>query len=184
MPVENERKYVLRMMPHLENKFLKAARQVYHIEQAYLFRGKGLTVRIRKQRDKRGKEVHILTTKQRVGTKIIEVEKKVSAEDYAELSKVADGKLTKVRYVLKGWEVDFFKTKTETYFVMAEIELPDGVAGPDKLPKFVSNNLLLEVPINDCRFSSKKLSDVEYAQTLLREVVRSNSGDATKNSCH
>ncbi len=137
-----------------------------------------MTVRIRRQRDRDNKDVHILTTKQRVDGKIIEVEKKISSSDYNELIKVSDGMVKKIRYVVGGWEVDFFKDGTETYFVMAEIELPDGVKEPKRLPRFISDHLLLAVPVNDCRFSSKKLSDVEYAKVLLDEVVRrSRSGN-------
>jgi len=174
------------MLPHLENKFIKSAEEIYYIEQAYLFRGKGLTVRIRKQRDRNNKEIQVLTTKQRVGARIIEIEKRISIEDYDEMSKVAEGCLKKVRYVLKGWEIDFFKDSSETYFVMAEIELPDGVESPDRLPKFITQNLLFEVPLNDCRFSSKKLSDVEYAKALLEEVVRQSGTSPSMGQleCH
>lgn len=166
MPEENELKFVLRMDPSLENWFAAKATEVYHIDQAYLFSGKGLTVRIRRQRDRRGRVRYVHTTKQRVGTKLIEVEKRISRADYEELLGVSDGRLSKVRYELKGWEIDFFKRGGATYFVMAEKELPPGVAAPRRVPKFVSRNLVLAVPKEDCRFSSKKLTSPEYARKV------------------
>lgn len=152
----------------------KIAKEILHIEQSYLLRNRdGLTVRIRKQRNRKGRVKHVFTTKQRVDDKVIEIEKKISEADYSALHKTSTGRLTKIRYVVDGWEIDFFKNGLETYFVMAEIELADGALQPDRLHPFVNEYLLYAVPKEDGRFSSKKLSDVGYAKKLLEEVDRS-----------
>jgi CYTH domain-containing protein len=142
-----------------------------HISQAYLLRSKGLTVRIRKQKDHKDKIKYYFTTKQKVEDKIIEIEKKIQQPDFEDLAKVAVGWVHKIRYVVKNWEVDFFKENKKTYFIMAEIEMPHGMEEPKEVPGFVTENLLFKVPREDCRFSSKKLSDVDYAKTLLDEVM-------------
>src|SRR5690606_16181326 len=115
---------------------------------------------------------HILTVKRKTNPfRVIEIEKKISEADYKELVPGAFGWLTKTRYIVDSWDVDFFKYGVETYFVMAEIEMPDGMAEPSKLPDFVVGNLVYQVPREDCRFSSKKLSDLQYAKALLEEIV-------------
>ena len=170
MPVENERKFVLKMVSGLENEMRRAAHKVYLIEQGYLVNNKGLTVRIRRQQSRK-KAWHVMTVKTRVSDeRIIEIEKKISEMDYREMVPHAGGWVHKIRYVIGDWEVDFFKNVRETYFVMAEIEMPDGVDSPESIPDFVADHLLFTVPRDDCRFSSKKISDVDYAQKLLEEV--------------
>jgi hypothetical protein len=136
-----------------------------------LCRAKGLTVRLRKQRNKK-KYWYVMTVKTRVkADRVVEIEKSISEEDFDEMRSQASGWVTKTRYVVGLWEIDFFKNeKDETYFIMAEIELPDGVKKPSKVPALVTENLLYEVPIEDVRFSSKKLSDIDYARKLLDEI--------------
>lgn len=178
MPIENENKYVLRLLPHLENKIGSMASHVFKIEQSYLLKNKGLTVRIRKQLGRKGKVKYFFTTKQRVGSRVVEIEKRINESDYNELAKVSSGWLNKVRYVIDSWEVDFFKNGVETYFIMAEIEMPDGQDEPARVPSFVSDYLIYKVSKDDFRFSSKKLSDVDYSKTLLQEVVSQADGNS------
>jgi CYTH domain-containing protein len=175
MPVENENKYVLTMSPKFEKKIRKMTKRWYYIEQSYLVRSKGSTVRLRMERNRKDKICYILTVKQKVDEKIIEVEKKINSKDYLELSKAAEGWLTKIRYVIDGWEIDFFKSGDETYFVMAEIEMPDGMVEPEFVPDFIQDNLIYQVPREDFRFSSKKLSDIEYAKNLFEEVAQTGA---------
>lgn len=155
----------------LESLFGKLASKVYFINQGYLHCGKSLTVRLRKQRGRRGKIKYVLAVKRKTKPgRIIEIEKKISEADFRELADGAVGWLNKVRYIVEGWDVDFFKDGQETYFVMAEFEMPDGAVAPAKLPDFIADNLIYLVPREDCRFSSKKLSDIEYAKRLLGVV--------------
>lgn len=180
MPVENEKKFVLHLLPRLEKFFSKMAEEILVISQAYLLRSKGLTVRIRKQKDRRDKVKYYFTTKQKVEGKIIEIEKRIEATDFDDLAKVADGWVHKIRYVVKSWEIDFFKKGKETYFIMAEIEMPHGMDEPKVVPEFVAEHLLFKVPRNDCRFSSKKLSDVDYATSLLKDVLEKENVNKPK----
>lgn len=167
--IENEAKYILKQSDGLENKIRRLSHEQYFINQGYLVRSKGMTVRIRKQR-KADKVKYVMAVKTRVGERVIEIEKNISEIDYKYLSEQASGWVEKIRYVIGQWEIDFFKSGKETYFVMAEVELPDGVKYPSKVPDFVMDCLLYTVPREDCRFSSKKLSDVEYAKQLLKEL--------------
>ena len=179
MPVENEKKVLLNLNTS-EATIYKIAAEIFHIEQAYMLRDKELTVRIRKQIDRMDNVKHYLTVKTKVDDKLIEIEKKISQQDFVHLSKKAAGWVEKSRYVVGlprenpecWWDIDFFKSGLDTYFVMAEIELPDGVAEPAYLPEFVQDNLLYSVPRTDNRFSSKKLSSVEYATKLLDEIMK------------
>lgn len=69
--------------------------------------------------------------------------------------------LSKDRYIYEEdglkWEIDFFKNGEDLYFVMAEIELPEGHVRPTKIPSLLKQHLLYEVPLTDDRFSNRKL---------------------------
>lgn len=66
------------------------------------------------------------------------------------------------------WEIDVFKNlDNKSYFWMAEIELPEGQQWPQIVPSYIKENLMYKVPIEDCRFSSRRLSDSEYAMNLF-----------------
>lgn len=146
------------------------------ITQGYLLRSKLQTLRIRKSVQPNGKTKHYLTVKQDINGRIIEIEKKISSDDFRDLSEVATAWVSKTRYEIYDsknkllWEVDFFKQNEKNYFVMAEVELPDGVENPNGIPEFISNHLIYSVDRLDNRFSSKKLSDITYAQDLLLEI--------------
>lgn len=173
--IENERKIVLSLSDGLEKKMYKMADCILFIEQGYLVRNKGLTLRIRKQRDE-DKIKYIFTMKKKVGKKVIEIETKISEKDYKILSGEASGWVEKTRYVVGDWEVDFFK-KINTYFVMAEIELDEDVEEPEYLPHFIEENMIYKVPRDDYRFSSKKLSNIEYAKKILEKISPTNDLD-------
>lgn len=166
-------KFLLSLTDTLEAKINKIASDVIEMKQSYLQRNKELTVRIRKSLCD-GETKHYMTVKVPVEDNIVEVEKKISSDDYNRLATKAYGWVNKYRYLVPfgrlTWEVDFFKNEGENYFVMAEIELPEGVLKPDSLPPFVEDNLIYAVPREDTRFSSKKISDVQYAKKILSEV--------------
>lgn len=170
MPVENERKFVIKFHEHIEKEFKKAAQEIYKIEQGYLPTGRGITLRIRKQVSDKTK--YTLAVKKKVSTFNLEVEKKISEEDYSVLLGSAEIKLQKTRYCVEGWDVDFFKTdEGNTYFGMAEIEYPLDKKSPPKTLNLVDKNLIFQVPGTDSRFSSKKLASVEYTKKLLDELL-------------
>ena len=92
--------------------------------------------------------------------------------DYKELAKEATSWVMKTRYIVDGWEIDYFKTKKETYFIMAEIEMLPEMEEPDVIPNFISDNLVYKVAKNDTRFSSRKLSNVDYANKLIKQIIK------------
>ena len=182
MPIENERKFILRLDVD-EQHYADLADRILQLEQGYLCRN-DLTVRVRSSTNKKTR--YYLTVKHTIDGKVIEIEKKISEADYKSLATVAKGWVRKTRYVIDDWEIDFFKTDGHTYFVMAEIELPDDVDEPTVIPDIVSDVLLHGVVRGDNRFSSKKLSDVAYAEGLITEITRSNQPGKNNRymACH
>jgi CYTH domain-containing protein len=172
MPTEHEYKTAL-SVDLCEKTVSKKAREHQRIEQGYLAFSKGMTARIRFIDD--GKKTKwYLTFKQKVGERVIEIEKKIDERDGQDLWSVCVGKLKKDRYVVdnKGvvWEVDFFKKGNHLYFVLAEVELPEGATRPKSVPEILKPHVLYEVPLTDDRFSNKRLGDVDYAMELYRKI--------------
>lgn len=169
MPVENERKFVLKLDTS-EKDFAKLASRIDEIEQIYLVFGEGRSVRIRKTSCGTCR-TYEMTFKQDVDGKTVEIETKIDKKDYDLLSKGALLKLCKTRYKIKNWDVDFFKDGS-IYFVQAEIEMPENQENPDAVPDFIKNNLVYTVKKDDRRFSSKKLGDVKYARRLMDSLMK------------
>lgn len=163
-----------------EGAFEKLADVKEDIEQSYLICVKKQSARIRKSQasypDGTSKSTFTFTFKQDIGNKTIEVETEIISQDYLLLKQGALLTFTKVRYDIDDWEIDYFKFNGKTYFVQAEIELPEDCHKPKTIHPLVQKHLLHVVKRGDGRFSSKKLGDVKYAkkllQTLLMEKVR------------
>lgn len=177
MPTEHEYKYAisLEIANDLDHPtLLKIAKEHQHIKQGYLAFSKGMTTRIRGIQDG-DKHRWFLTFKQKVENRVIEIEKKLDDRDGTDLWSVCVGKLKKDRYVIedKGitWELDFFKKGHHLYFVLAEVELPEGASRPKTIPDFFKNYVLYEVPLTDDRFSNKRLAEVEFATQLYSELT-------------
>lgn len=174
MPIENERKYVLRLNVS-EGVFHDTADSVEDIEQVYLISGKKQSLRCRKITSVKGKDIELaynMTFKQEVDKKVVELETDIEARDYKLLRKVSTSILQKTRYRIGEWEVDFFKSDGRTYFVMAEIEMPENQKKPNSIPKLIKENLVHVVKRGDKRFTSKKLCDVKHAQKLITSLLR------------
>lgn len=154
------------------------AREHQHIKQGYLAFSKGMTVRIRGIEDGQ-KSKWFMTLKHKVGERVIEIEKKLDERDGTDLWSVCVGKLKKDRYVIedKGitWEVDFFKKGQHLYFVLAEVELPEGANRPKVVPEFLRDYILYEVPLTDDRFSNKRLGEVEFASNLYQQILNGDT---------
>jgi CYTH domain-containing protein len=174
MPIENERKFVLKPpFNELENQLASIATNSFLIEQAYLHKGKKFIVRVRSSTCLKD---HIswyeMCVKRSVNRECVEIETEIEESDYARLWSVADGKLVKKRYIIEGWEVDFFKDKHHNnYFAQAEIELPPGIAYPERIPSIIEENLLYRVMKGDNRFASKKLCDIYYTNKILHMLL-------------
>lgn len=166
MPIENERKFCLALAA--ETQFS----DFYTIRQGYLPQ-KDYTVRIR--RTEKDHEIrHWFTFKKKIDKKILEIEQLISERDFNSLAREAKFWVHKVRVKFQDWDIDFFKNNNATYFALAEVELPEDQLFPNEIPNFIGEFLLYTVPVNDRRFSSKKLSNVQYARKLY-SIVTSQS---------
>jgi len=187
MPTENEKKYVLKLACHEE--IVRDCPQAFEIYQGYVASKNGMTARVRSSR-KVGKEKakYHFCFKYKVETRLIEIEKRIDRRDYHDLWKIALNKIWKIRYNLfyedRGdaqlWEVDFFLDELgKAYFAMAEFEMAEGELAPDVVPPLISKHVVFEVPLQDDRFTSKKLSCQQHASEMLRslgvEPCRSNN---------
>lgn len=165
---ENEIKFVLNL--ECEEFFKKNYSKKYEICQGYMLTSKGISLRFRQSYGIK-KINHYMTFKFNTGKRTIEIETKIDKRDFDEIWPNCLNKVYKTRYVLEDWEIDFFLNKDNSvYFSMAEIELPENVLEPNSIPKFISDNLLYRVPIEESSYSSKLLSDVRYAENIYKNL--------------
>lgn len=158
-----------------ENEIKKISIGCKDIRQGYLVFSKGVSLRIREtfaNNDHRPK--FELTFKQKVGNRVIEIEKSIDHRDFNDLWEVSINKLEKTRYDVMHeqyhWEVDVFKDHDhETYIIVAEHEMPEGDLSPKSIPAIINDNLLYAVPLDDDRFSSKKLANLKYSKKLYNK---------------
>ena len=173
MPTEHEYKYVLDLSLASEDLETMTSKS-YHIEQGYLYFSKDMATRIRCMKNSE-EEKWYFTFKQKIDNRVIEIEEEIDRRDGQDLFKICVRKLKKDRYVIdnKGimWEVDFFK-KENLYFILAEVELEEGAPRPKKLPNFLKDHILYEVPLTDNRFSNTNLGDIDFATNLYNELKR------------
>lgn len=178
MPTENEVKYVLNIgCEHALNEY---EFKKYSLNQGYLVFAKGMTLRLRSSQeiiedflDKKVKRK--ICYKQKVGSRVIELEKKINKRDFSDLWDICLNKVNKIRYELKFngylWEIDFFKNHfNETYFVVAEHEMPEGQKSPLEIPEFVLENTIHEVGPDEDQFSTKRLACVNHAKKLYNSI--------------
>ena len=187
MPTENERKYVLYNTPVVLTDIANKAKKILSIEQAYIQSGKGWNLRIRKTFGIHYDEpVYHSTYKHQINGRVVEIQIGIDERDYDDLFSKAITMLNKTRYVIPvgalKWEIDFFydSKRTVVYFVLAEIELPEGVASPHLIPEFINEHLLFEVPSDNNKYSSLKLSDMEYAIKRYNKLIGSDHYDQVK----
>lgn len=177
MPIENERKFVLRddsgleaelgAIPGVSKSFLR---------QAYLD-APGLRIR---SIEADGRAEHVFTYKRPVGGQVVEIETALSAIDFARLWTQRVETLQKMRYSWSDgrfhWDVDFFKRDDgSTYFAMAEVEMPEEDTEPPPLPACLAGHLLGPAPAGDPRFTSKRIADRQHAERLLADIKRTGT---------
>lgn len=168
MPIEYELKFVIKEFPEIEKLIASQAERAIQIEQKYLAIDKGLSVRIRLSKEKESNSYY-MTVKKDVDNQTVEIETEISKDDFKKLWPVGNNKVIKTRYIYQGWDIDFFKFKGSNYLAIAEIELEPNTK-PEFIPEVIQNYLIYAVPIEDKRFSSRKLGDVKYALQLLSEI--------------
>ena len=172
MPIENERKFVLKDEKELEAELARASGVKRSLlRQAYLDVS-GLRIRAIAHD---GSERHVFTFKREVAGQVVEIETDISAVDFERLWSQRLETLQKTRYSWEDgrlhWDVDFFKTdEGRTYFALAEVEMPEEQREPPPLPKTLASHLLALAPAGDQRFTSKRLADRVHAERLLADI--------------
>lgn len=182
MPTENELKYVLRLDCEADLASSNFKYKKYLLFQGYLAFAKGMTLRLRSSQEMKfqktiGQSKKKLCYKQKVNDRVIEIEKKLDPRDFSDLWDSTLNRVEKQRYVVNFdesiWEIDFFKHHhDETYFVLAEHEMPEDQKQPNHIPEFILNNLIYAVPSDkDDDFSTKRLACVRHAKKTYKELI-------------
>jgi CYTH domain-containing protein len=176
MPVEYELKFVLSDPDgHLRHNLAQVA-DSFEIEQIYTPKG----ARLRRLREIPFEEIsYTFTFKESINGKLLEFEDSVDAQDYELARSGAASELFKIRYKIPvdggDWDVDFLMTGRpeeggQVYFVMAELELPEGA--PWELLDILKPYLVLQVPYEDSTyFTNRKLCDVGYAREVTERYL-------------
>ena len=178
MVTENERKYILYNTTAIADHIIGTAHKKLDLRQGYLIGTTSKQVRIRETIRTNKHNKYEMTVKFKTPERLIEIETKIDKRDYDDLSLMVTSWLSKTRYIINNhndkWEIDLFfdRSTGNRYFIMAEIELPEGEIEPFILPDFISDNLLYEVPQhNNSTYSSKKLCDPIYALKTYKHLL-------------
>lgn len=187
MPQEYELKFVLQNMD-LENNLRKLALDnpaysVVLIEQHYLSKPARLrkaTTLIRHGHDcgKAGDVSHKFAYKPKINGSVLEIETEIDEDDFRLLLSETKKSLLKIRFQEEQpcknehWIVDFFKSRGETYFTLAECELYGKIKIPTRTPSFVKDNIIFAAGVGNSNFSSRRLCDIPKATELYEEIVR------------
>jgi CYTH domain-containing protein len=124
------------------------------------------------------------TYKVRVGADLVEIETDLSQADYDRLITVARDTIVKTRITVPdgdlNWEVDFFHDEynANLYLVMAEVEMPEGVAVPSSIPAFITDHLLYAVDREDRRFDNANLSDPAAVRATVDYILKKKNTEA------
>jgi hypothetical protein len=166
VPIENELKYVL---PRDFDAARLSGWDRQDIRQAYLDDG---------PRIRRIDSDYLFTYKKWVpqAGELVEIETAISHEDFELLWPLCVESLRKTRYVRSiddaEWVVDFLQDAScETYFVLAEVEMPRFAKAPDSIPPEIRDSIVHSVAADDNGFTNKKLSDPDYARKLYDRIT-------------
>jgi CYTH domain-containing protein len=172
MPIENERKFVLKDDGHLEQRLAGRPGVTRNfLRQAYLDVS-GMRIR---SVEEGGAVRYVFTYKRPVDGQVVEIETEISPVDFERLWSQRQETLQKLRYSWTDgafhWDVDFFKTDDDrTYFTQAEVEMPEEQVEPPPLPPDLAGHLLATAPAGDQRFTSKRLANQAHAEKLLADI--------------
>jgi CYTH domain-containing protein len=177
MPTENEAKFVLRLEG--EDEIAAVCDRWEPIRQGYLYAAKGMSHRVRAAGVSKPK--YSMTFKKNARSRTVEVETDLDARDFDDLWGDTIQRLYKVRHYLRYrsllYEIDSFKDYlNRTYFLMAEVEMPEGNDPPEILPPILTKHLLFRVPLTDCKFASKLIADPRYATELYQRLNDGRQG--------
>ena len=172
MPIENERKFVLNEDGLEAELAADSAVTRSFLRQAYLDVS---GMRIRSAQTGAAEVRHLFTYKRPIDGQVVEIETEISAVDFERLWSQRRETLQKLRYSWTDgpfhWDVDFFKADGDhTYFIQAEVEMPEGQVEPPPLPPGLADHLLGMAPAGDPRFASKRLASQAHAEQILADI--------------
>jgi CYTH domain-containing protein len=177
--IENEVKFVL----HLDSKAAveNACGKPSMVLQGYL-PGKG---RIRRKTRENSKAFPHYTFNYKIplnGT-VFELEKEITRHEFDTLWELTETRLVKYRYTTKigvvQWDIDYFVAGAAINFALAEAEMPEDMIEPDKIPKFLRDQIIYAVPRDKTdAFSSRKLACPSYRDQRLTALL----GEAVPNA--
>jgi CYTH domain-containing protein len=175
MPIEFEYKYVLSKDLLNQVEPWQQPHKIITIQQGYLAISGNMNLRVRHELSDKERNRWVTTLKQKVGDRVVEIEREIEPEDGELLYEVSAPKLTKTRHMIPGhcgqWsEVDVFYSGEEIYFLLLEVEMSEGMLRPI-LPDCLKKYVIHEVGLTDNRFSNTKLGDVEHTKRLYRELL-------------
>lgn len=165
MPTENERKYVLSKP--------EAVRALWadwsEIRQGYL----PGDARIRRRTDG-GISRDSFTYKLATANRLIEIETAIEdPRDFDDLWPKSMRRIRKLRHTTTDrhglqWDVDLLLRESgETYFAIAECEMPEGMDAPPEILPELAPHVLFEVPrARQDEFVNSRLADPAYAAAL------------------
>lgn len=165
MPIENERKYLLNI--NSIDEISNISGEILNIKQGYLSK----KTRIRQVKSNcNAITLHYFTYKQLINNNLIEIETKISTEDFSTLweSISKKHKIEKIRYKIDGWEIDYFYNDKKPYFALAEIELPEDQNEPETIPDFIKKHVIHNVAKHDIRFCNANLT-LKKSKKLYKE---------------
>jgi CYTH domain-containing protein len=166
MSIENERKFILRQDFNAE---VLQGWDIEDIETAHL--GEGARVRCINGQ--------LYFTYKRWITRqnrLREFEPPVPRDVYEDYASEASEITRKIRYSTKiddeKWSVDFMRdARGQIFFVLAEVEMPEGRDMPNTMPIQIAGHIIHLVDRKDARFSDRRLADVTLARQLYAELL-------------
>lgn len=177
MPVENERKYLLSLMPdYIERLVEDYDGRLRTINQAYV---DGARIRSIDCPWGGRTEYKFTWKSRRPDGSRLEIERVLSKKDFDDLWSRSKNMITKQRVSISIenilWDVDFlYKSdiKKDHYLTIAEAEMPEGWDEPNNLPNFVRQNLLYLVPrYKDDLWTNAHLTNPAQVSKMLVDAL-------------
>jgi len=171
MPIENEQKFILSL--DAEEDIKNSCPMFFKIQQGYISNN----ARIRITTQLNGQTIYEFIFKYKTQDNITFVTSpKITEEDFGILRNEVKSVILKTKYILYTnageWEVNFLKNEfDETYFVLAEYEMPAWQSRPDTIPDVIQKHLLKIVDKEDASFTNKRLSNEAYAVKKLKVIL-------------
>lgn len=188
MPIENERKYIVDLVPSdIDGLVNDYAGKKQLIVQAYVddIRARSTSMA--------GRCDYTFTWKKLIeGSERLEIETEITETDFFRIYCMSKKVIRKIRIKVQGyglaWDIDFLMAPIDDdpsyrlfpltldnyyhYLTIAEVEMPESMKKPAVLPSFVKDNFLYLVPSEqEARWTNAELSDPIKVAKMLKEVA-------------